>query len=252
MRTFIRDVMRPLVEEKTKSSPMFWALASRALLTRIECWFESLVRLNHPLHFQAVLACSRAMFELSVDLTLIVLQEGKSFNGLMVWQDSVKLSWAERRLRHDPGNENARAFLESDGDRVLEARRERWGDARHRARWTGNSLEADARKADELRASGFNEYYNEQYPQACWHVHGSGVLALIETPLDMFPYFSTRGLKDIAHFSVVACRMLLELVGAYDDKLEVTFEELDLALLRAQHDVLLQAQKMTSAGPEEH
>jgi hypothetical protein len=82
-------------------------------------------------------------------------------------------------------------------------REETWGSARHQSRWTGNNLEADAIAAEGLRQTGFKDYYNEQYTLACWLVHGSGVIGMLETPPHMLPYLGARGYRDASRFGRV-------------------------------------------------
>jgi hypothetical protein len=153
------------------------------------------------------------------------------FSKLLAWQDSAKLKWAESLMAQGSAVGDAmRDFVTDQADRVCALRERYWRDRRgkpfHPMRWTGGNLSDDSKRAEKLQPIGFVEYYTVTYPMACWQMHGSGAIGLMETPPARLPFFSAQGFADSAKFAIAAARHALDLIGQCDAIVDARFEGL--------------------------
>jgi hypothetical protein len=200
-------------------------------IIRVQAWLRALTKLNHPGDFQPAAAASRALFELAVDLTLLhTKQPAFDFRKMLAWEESAKLGSAERAQRHftargvdvPPEYEPLIVFIQQQRDRILELRRQTWGNTRHPSRWTGQSLETDARTA----GAEFADYYALRYAQICWNTHGSGLVAVRMISEENFPAFTGLAFDDAARFGAIAAQQALQLFGRFDAAAAEAFEQL--------------------------
>lgn len=200
------------------------------LLTRVHAWLHSVAKLGSPADLQAFSAASRSVFETAVDMVLIQHQEKQSVAKLLAWERSSKLRYAERRSAH--GDEpDALEFIKRHRKAVLDLRTETWGlDRRGKPispdRWTGRHLGDDAKLAEGFCNAGFTKFYALRYTQACWYVHGSGVLGFLEVPDQMFPELCALALHDLCVFGQICAEYSLRLVNAFDEISEERFRQL--------------------------
>jgi hypothetical protein len=219
-------------------------VACGAMIQRLQAWLLSVKKLDGPKDFQAILTAGRALFEMAVDLTLIKFEEGGSMSRMQAWHMDTKLRWARTKVQNGLDSDgSATRFVSEMGAQIAEMVEKQWGTPelkkrRKKDRWTGRDLFVDSKKAESYAADGFVEYYSERYRTACWQVHGSGVIGTMEAPTELVPHMAAEGLRDAERFSRVACRLLLELLGKYDDAAKAQFELMEAAVAQAYADTL--------------
>ncbi len=244
---FVEDFVAPIVVKETEAvvgdqtflNPMYSHLAFHAMTGRLHNWLRTLRKLDAAGDFQAILTAGRALFEMAVDLTLIRFEEHGSMSKMRAWHMDAKLRWARQRIENQlDSNRSAEGFVASMEQHIGEMIHHHWPTPeqkkrRQRGRWTGRDLLADATMADELAPSGFLGYYVERYKAACWQVHGSGVIGMMEIPEALIPQMAAEGLRDAERFSRVACRLLLELLGKFDHEAKARFDDLEFEIAHA-------------------
>ncbi len=149
----------------------------RGALIRAQAWLGTFHKLDSPAHFQAVIAGTRAIFEISVDLAFLHHSRADHPAAKMrAWEFSSKLKAAERTRdfyaapgRTMPAHLDERLrFIDRHAAEIRADRITRWGSARHPERWTGGAnLREDAATADTLRNYGFREFYDVRFAELC-------------------------------------------------------------------------------------
>lgn len=243
VREFLSRSVRPVLDREVNALP--YRRICRELFLRVQAWLQSVAKLNDPADFQAASAASRSIYETAVTMVLIHHEERQSVRKLMTWEESCKLKYAERRNSTKP-EEHTRTFIKRNSARILADREATWGRNRHGKpncpdRWTGRNLEADAKKADQYASAGFVRFYNENYTQTCWYVHGTGVVGFLDIPHDRFPLLCGLALHDVSSFSQVCAEYALRLFNRFDaiseERLKLLRDQLgdaaDVTLLRA-------------------
>lgn len=210
---------------------------------RTQAWLATLGRLDDPQHYQAAAAGARTLFEIAVDLGLL-LHCPQRFSTPMVlaWEDSCKLKYAERikafyetnKVEVPAGSELVVGFPERSGERVKAQRSQYWvgkgGGAIEPDRWTNRNLYEDAKDAGVRGASQLREFYLHRYPQLCWATHGSGMIGVRNAPEDLFPGFLASYLDDCREMALLIGRLSLELLNLWDSNVAGMFEELGRAI----------------------
>ncbi|HYQ02747.1 MAG TPA: hypothetical protein VER96_28945 [Polyangiaceae bacterium] len=233
---FLGTSVRPILQRAEPPGPELDTY--HGAIIRVHGWLRSVAKLNHPGDFQPVLAASRAIFEVAIDLSLLNRDPTQTCAKLLAWEDSAKLHSAERlksfcdaHPNQGPpaGTQAILAFL-AQRPRVLALRSLHWSHQSHPPRWTGRNLGQDADSADRLSPSGFAEYYNARYPQICWNVHGSGLAGVRGISEENFPGLTMFGFAESANFALIAAREALALVGKWDPVSQVRFEHLEKEL----------------------
>ncbi len=197
---FIReDVRRWMPAEDVKDDA---GAAMYGQLLRVDAWLRTLSKLDDPADFQAVAAACRGMLETTIDMALL-LRKPEDFQKVLDWEASAKLKHAQCMARYFDGEgvappeshevhivgwarSNAarvEALRIKNGwverqKRVIEGSQDPRADSaekgRHPDRWTGRNLGEDAREADKVGLSfAFARFYETEYRQLCWSVHGS-------------------------------------------------------------------------------
>ncbi len=230
---FVRRTVRPIAERANQGTPEH--LTYLGALLRVLGWLGSTKKLNDPADFQPILTGSRAVFEIAVDLVLMKHDSSTPCAQLLAWEDSAKLKAAERvQKRYSPGpmptkHAAQETFIRTETSRIHALRAKYWG-GKHPARWTGRHLDVDAYKADTFDSCGFAEYYDERYPQVCWNVHGSGLAGVRNITPDLFPALAGLALIEIAFFSVIGTRAVLQLLDRYDSITQHRYDQLSVEL----------------------
>jgi hypothetical protein len=235
---FIDEQVRAPVQTAAPTSQS--KMVGYVMLLKVIGWLRSIDKLREPADYQAAAACVRSLFEIGVDLTLLVHANTEHpMEKLLAWERSAKLRHAETMRRYLEGQKElpvgettpmldfANRFRQN-----IEAERERYWPAQpgkksqHPARWTGRTLSDDAEEADSLSPKGFVRFYRLRYQQICWHVHGSGTLGLSGIDELAFPGIIALALAEIAEFATVAAEMVLRLVEEWSPETERRFVEL--------------------------
>ncbi len=212
------------------------------LLRRVMAWLHTIKKLDQPSDFQALHAGLRALFELAVDLTLLLRDPAASPDRIQAWEESAKLKAAERivsryRGQSIPAHLQAQTnYVSSHADRVRELRRTHWSrPGSHPPRWTGRNLERDARVASDLEpGAGFAAFYDEMYAQACWHVHGSTLVGVRGLPAGSFAAMAAIAAHEVSQLALLAGRQALRLLGCYDGITENRFAQHEKEIVRIQ------------------
>jgi hypothetical protein len=201
----------------------------RGILLRVRAWLRTIEKLNEPSDFQAAAAGARAVFEISVDLTLLQFDKARhTFDKVRAWEASAQHRHGITLARHydgKPGRPVPGVAAKIATAKRLEAeaqtdRAKRWptrkGKVRHADRWTGRDLGTDATEAEKLAARGFVDFYANHYQRICWYVHGSGLAVVEGLNAELFPVLSTIALQTIGQFAIVVAEMALRLAGCWE------------------------------------
>jgi hypothetical protein len=159
------------------------------LYMRVLAWMRTVRKLNEPGDVQAMAAAVRALFELSVDLTLVVTDEThtalpkmrafehrllfKKVRAGRLYLEKARKSGATARELEYAEHMAPEAYLRREQSKV-ESEKALFWPKNEPPRWTGQDLGSDVRQIDtrdpHLR---MEHYYEVWYRQACWLVHGS-------------------------------------------------------------------------------
>ena len=232
VRDFVENKVLPILS-RDPSLALPARRLNRALAARVLAWLRSLAKLNQPSDSQAILAGSRGLFELALDFTLLKHEKRGDASMLLAWQESEKLKWTNRVAKHAVFGRAVQGWASSNTARIKELRQRYWG-GRHPMRWTGRQLSQDTTIADGFQNTGFVEYYTAYYTWACWQVHGSGAVGLLEATPEQMPYFSAQGFADCAKFAIASAAYALDMVGQYDAIADERFKQLNLDIASIQ------------------
>ncbi len=174
----------------------------QGLYVRACFWMQSLKKLRTHQDYQAILACNRSLFEITVDL--ILLSEGRepyTDERMFWWEQSAKLKAAVELEKYFkkrvPSAYKAYVdFIHREESSIKKKREALWPHrkkktehpcgkkkAEHPSRWTGNDLLTDARKADKFQKTdikaylgiSLEEFYETQMRRINTTVHGSAL-----------------------------------------------------------------------------
>jgi hypothetical protein len=230
LAVFVSESVRPIVDRELDALP--YRRTCHTLFLRVQAWLVSLSKLDEPGDFQASSAAARAVFETAIDMVLIQHQEKQSVVKLMAWERSCKLKYAERHSAHS-NDPDVLDFIAKNRQAILSEREAAWGLNKNGKplspdRWTARNLEQDARAAEgHLPQTRFIKFYSENYAPACWYVHGSGVIGLLEIPRDFFPTLSALALHHVCIFGLVCAEYALRLFNVFDAISEARFRRLE-------------------------
>lgn len=176
---------------------------------RAYCWLKTLAKLNQTSDFQAVGTASRALFEIYIDMTLIIYDKtNEKPEKLYWWHQSEKLKAFELEVIFQQKNnlitdESIYDFI-SDNKVEIEANRVKfWGKTKHpdSGGWIGKGSLKTAQDVDNLCLSetkkflgfGLEHFYQVQYRRIHWDVH-SGITSVYgyepqKFALNNFGYF---------------------------------------------------------------
>ena len=196
VRFLAADVINPLLESAMAMKPTDKEKAVVGCYYRAYAWIFTLAMLRDPIHFQAVAAGARSLFELWVDLKLLLgdttgraVKRYHAFprvERLRAAQKIVEFSDSHPALKLDCARQRA---LVSDPERKQEINSlviQLWGKdkkaktelPRH---WSGKDLASRLPPGD----IEMERIYNEQYPLLSWYVHSgsAGYVGLDENAL---------------------------------------------------------------------
>lgn len=211
--------------------------AIRGQVIRVQEWLGSLAKLDEPADYQAVLCGERGLFEAALDIVLLV-SDPTAGDRMVEWEESAKLKQAKlaidyfaRKGRpvHSDHGWAVRARMEEG----IKARRQLRGWNKHPDRWTGHTLEQDARAGDKLQQRfGFEEWYATRYRFVCWTVHGSGLVLRMVDPNDR-PAYVARSLVFSSDLAQEAARSTVEGMGWSGPISDAAFHRLDELRVKA-------------------
>ncbi len=228
---FMREKVRPLVQRFADQGQEHGTVHGAFL--RAHAWLGTFEKLNQPSDFQAVIAGTRAVFEITVDLALLHYDRANLPVAKMVaWERSAKLKAAERTRRcyenrQLPEHLHERvAFIDRESTRIQEERARVWpgrSPTSHPDRWTARPLEADAMAADGFGPFGFRDFYDDRFAQLCWGTHGSSIAIVRNISPEHFPTLAAMAFRDVAGFGVLASELVLRYFGVFDAIAEAKF-----------------------------
>lgn len=216
-------------------------------LIRAHGWMRTFTKLNSPGDFQAVVAGTRALFEIAVDLTLLLHDPESSVEKLVTWERSARFKAAEQINEFFTIHPTNRGFSQQRDHIVRESaavhrdrlrfwpqhrRGEEPARGRHPDRWTGRSLRKDAAAAadrcagERYAGTEFEATYVEWHPQWCWSTHGSGLAGVRSIPEVTFPALTGVTFRTACKSGLHIGRTALEYVGQYDEIAQVRFEKI--------------------------
>jgi hypothetical protein len=232
---FIDQRVRPRIDAVAASNPNLGYL--RGILLRVVEWLRTTDKLNEPGDFQAAAAGARAVFEISVDLTLLEFDKAHhTFEKVQAWEASAQQRHGMKLGQYyegrpgpvPPGVEFKIASAKASEPAAREERARLWPHmkGRHPDRWTGRNLGRDAIEAETLAARGFAEFYANHYPRTCLYVHGSGLARVAGLSTELFPVLSTIAFDTIGRFAIVVAEMTLRLAGHWDTEADRAIQDL--------------------------
>lgn len=242
---FLSESVLPIVERHVPAKDIEGGID--AAFRRAMYWLSSLTKLNHPSDFQPVIAGARALFELTVDLTLLVGdRETYPMTKLMAWEDSGKLKHAQtmirlagqRRTGWDMGP--FIGYIREHSEEIQALRDKLWpsnkGPSKHPVRWTGRSLADDAKAADTLGGVDLEDFYLHRHAELCWSTHGSGLTGVRHLSSDQFPSLVAFAFKESAQFGMRCAKLSLRYLDAFDQIAQVKFERAEKDLMEARNE----------------
>lgn len=236
VRDFMRERVRPVVQRFAgdgNEDQTIYGLFLRGL-----GWLGTLAELKHPQHFQAALAGTRTLLEICIDLGLLHHDRAAyTPSKVIAWERSAKLKAAERTRRCFEGRTvpdeyvERISFIDREGDAIRAERARVWPNRKkpesHPERWTGRSLDEDAKAADDSGGYGLRDYYDGRFAELCWSTHGSGLAGVRCIPEDHFSAIVAFAFQDSARLGTLASELTLRYFDKFDAILEARFRELE-------------------------
>ena len=96
VNSFVRSLLRPMFDSAPESVRKHAFLGQ---LLRVQGWLGTLVRLDDPADFQAVLCGERTLFELALDIVLLS-GDPSGPEKLIEWEESAKLKQAHLGMKY--------------------------------------------------------------------------------------------------------------------------------------------------------
>lgn len=225
-------------------------------LLRVDAWLRTLTKLDDPADFQAVAAACRGMLESTIDMVLLLQRPG-DFQRLLDWEESAKLKHAQcigRFFERWSGTKpeehqiHIAEWAQKHQGRIealrikngwVERRKREQSPAtpanpvavpeqrgRHPDRWTDRNLGDDAREADKQGlAFQFERFYETEYRQLCWMVHGSA-FAMREVGPEGFAGLAGLVFPRCSDLGMTAAEVLLRRFERWGEEQARAFAEL--------------------------
>lgn len=185
---------------------------------------QGLAKLDRASHLPLVLAATRGMLELVVDI--ILLSGGdrvERARQLEAWEESARfkvadltLRFVKKRGRLSKLEEPYVSFISRVGERVRESRRKYWldskGKPRHPDRWTGGSLAQDVKIADGLAELDLEWFYETEYRRLNFQVHGSTLAGQRGLDFEAFSQWFGLGHRKTCEFALFAVEKAMEIL----------------------------------------
>lgn len=217
VNSFVRSLLRPMFDSAPESVRKHAFLGQ---LLRVQGWLGTLVRLDDPADFQAVLCGERTLFELALDIVLLS-GDPSGPEKLIEWEESAKLKQAHLGMKYVKSKgglpeEHFGWATRLEMETEIEAKRKHRGWSKgHPERWTGpgRNLLTDAVAGDKQQTRfGFEGWYQTRYRSVCWSVHGSALVTRM-LPMHDYPGVVALSLKWSADLAQEAARSAVEAMG---------------------------------------
>lgn len=235
---FMGEAVRPVLDRVGPTHDASHTV--RGTFMRAQGWLGTFHKLDSPAHFQAVIAGTRALFEIAVDLAFMHhARTAHPVEKMLAWERSSKLRAAERTRDYYAANPNRTMpdhltervrSIDRDGAAIRAERQTWWKEARHPERWTGTrngGLREDAATADTFGPYSFREFYDVRFAELCWGTHGSGLAGVRGLNAEYFPGPVAMAFEDAAMFAVLSSELALRYCGQYDAIAEARFRRLN-------------------------
>lgn len=216
---FGREIILPQLMGLLKPNPLDQAVTTT--FGRMHAWMETLGKLNDPMHYQAVSTGARSLFELLMDLALLLSdQNGERLNRFLWFPEVEKYRVAttlDRVLRQCPDPEDLdpdtfSAFLAGPGrsQAVAHLRRKGWNgnSPRH---WSGEKVKDRA----ALLGGDYTRLYDRLYAELSWHIH-AGAVGTAGVSRDGFHAFILTAHRHSQVFYVRGVRLLASHFHLYE------------------------------------
>ena len=201
IRRFVGDRIIPVLQRRIKAGLNHTEEAIMLTYFRMYYWIDSLSRLSELRDFQAINAAARAIFELGLDMQLLVNDRTGSMGDKFHAFRSVHMFAVARKCTRfcdgasstaSPAHDDMRQLLAKPNEdkRVETLRRKHWGlnnkgELIEPGHWTGMDARKRAKELDKLLGPEHEKEYVEDYARLSWHVH-SGSLGFANLPLTYF------------------------------------------------------------------
>lgn len=230
VRHFMLAIALPVIERE-ENDPR--RLVSD-LYRRAAYWLSTVEKLDHPSDFQAAIAGARALFEISVDLSLMVGDRALyPVDKLLAWETSAMWKQAAAMVAHHaavpdfPVPEPMLGYVECERANVQALRDKWWGGKHPKGRWTGRNLPEDTKAADGFRTDrSLEAYYVRRHSPLCWSTHGSGLVGSRQVPTADFPWLLGEALNEAAAFGMLSAELTLAYVGALGAEMIAAMDEI--------------------------
>ena len=209
-------------------SPSLREESLQGMFLRSYGWMKSLIKLNEPSDFQAVISCVRSLLEITVDCALLHSDATESNAKKMHWwEESAKLKVAvilkeyyEIDLNTEVPNEYTPQldYIRNNENEILQKRREFWDGKHPNNRWTGSAnLEKDIIVADTLLGKAglselemsLKEFHETEYRRLHWYVHGSALTGVKFLDMADFHLISAFAYKWSSDLAMLCIRIIL-------------------------------------------
>lgn len=217
---FEREVF-PLVQSYQPTNNREWCLWG--YFQRLLPMIRSLAVLVQPSFFQLTLAANRNLLEILVDVVHLAHNEPQDVvERILAWEDSAKLKAAEAAVSYLERSSSSDAeyqkifsgFIATRGADIRAARHRYWPPHyRHPDRWSAHNLLEDCRRADKLEALGLEAFYETQYRQMNWRIHGSGFAGIRGLEIGGFDMVYAYSQMKSAEFAQKATLVVLQELG---------------------------------------
>lgn len=224
LNAYLTNEVTPACQHVTQD--MLSEYTALGVFMRYLAWSYTVETIDHPRHFQALHSAIRAELELIIDMIYLVNDhDGESLKKILTWEDGKKIDHIRGIVRFcegrglDPALEYGAeyAYLQRNGDRIDRAMMDVFGAKKPTGRWTGRDLGTDSRKADELSNNAWKleEFYETQYRQICWNVHGSGLVMTRSFDLRTAAFLCAIALGQHLDFGLGMAQLMLTKLGTF-------------------------------------
>lgn len=196
VRFLAADVINPLLESAMAMRPTEKEKAVVGCYYRVYAWIFTLAMLRDPIHFQAVAAGARSLFELWMDLKLLLGDTtGESVERYHAFPKIERFRAAQKIVEFSDKNPvlkvecSPQRALVNDHARKQEIEslivklwgRNKHGDPNWPKHWSGRDVAARISSGD----AEAKRIYSEHYPRLSWYVHSgsAGYASLDENAL---------------------------------------------------------------------
>lgn len=247
MYAFQRLYLNPLLQGLLNQNPREQLVVG--LHYRIAAHLSSLYKLDAPMHFQAIAASARSLFELCLDMALFSKDSTDesadrlyAFTRVERYRAASKLVdfYSTNPLPPDLNISRQRSLCADPNERakidslVLKYwGRDRKGDLVRPKHW---SRFQETRARAQSLGYAWEEWYVRNYHMLSWHIH-SGITGVANLPMEAFDYFAMEAFRLSSNAVVESYRILgreLHLVEAmpkWEDSLAFLGQVMGISLI---------------------